>query len=79
MLERDAADPARLRDGRKRALAALAYKAGGHRLVAAGIASALASAEAERVTRKSPAKGITRPLTPPRPRHTAHRQLGRTA
>jgi hypothetical protein len=92
VLERGAADLALLRDGRKRALAALAYKAGGYlawsghseqlvldRLVTAGLAAALVSAEAERIARKSLAKGIARPLTPPQPRHTAHHQLGRTA
>jgi hypothetical protein len=92
VLERGAADLARLRDGRKRALAALAYKAGGYldwsghteqevlaRLVTAGLAAALVPAEAERIARKSLAKGISRPLTPPQHRHTAHHQLGRTA
>jgi hypothetical protein len=78
VLERGAADLARLRDGRKRALAALAYKAGGYlawsghseqhvldRLVTAGLAAALVSAEAERIARKSLTKGVARPLPPP--------------
>ncbi len=78
VLERGAADLAGLRDGRKRALAALAYKAGGYlawsghceqevlaRLVTAGLAAALVSADAERIARKSLANGIARPLTPP--------------
>lgn len=83
----------RLRDGRKRALAALAYKAGGYlawsgrseqevlaRLVTAGLAAALVSADAERIARRSLANGIARPLTPPanRSASTAHHH-GRTA
>jgi hypothetical protein len=85
LLERGAADLARLRDGRKRALAALAYKAGGYlawsgrceqevlaRLVTAGLAAALVSADAERIARRSLANGIARPLTPPPHRSTTH-------
>lgn len=90
LLERGADELARLRDGRKRALAALAYKAGGYlawsgrseqeilaRLVTAGLAAALVSADAERIARRSLANGIARPLTPP-PYRTAT-QHGRTA
>src|SRR6185437_9917158 len=90
LLERGAADLALLRDGRKRALAALAYKAGGYlawsgrseqdvlaRLVTAGLAAALVSTDAERIARRSLANGIARPLTPPSPRTTTPH--GRTA
>ncbi len=90
LLERGAADLARMRDGRKRALAALAYKAGGYlawsgrseqevlaRLVTAGLAAALVSADAERIARRSLANGIARPLNPP-PYRTAT-QHGSTA
>lgn len=89
-LDRGAEELAHLRDRRKRALVALAYKAGGclassgrseqevpARLVTAGLATALVSADAERIARRSLANGIARPLTPPSPRTiTPH---GRTA
>jgi len=90
LLDRGADELAHLRDGRKRALAVLAYKAGGYlawsgrseqevlaRLVTAGLAAALVSADVERIARRSLANGIARPLTPPSPRTTTPH--GRTA
>ncbi len=77
VLERGADDLAHLKDGRKTALAALAYKAGGYldysgltetevldTLAAAGTASGLTHREAERTARRSLENGRKRPLTP---------------
>ena len=77
VLERGADDLARLKDGRKTALAALAYKAGGYleysglsetevldTLTAAGTASGLTHREAERTARRSLENGKRRPLAP---------------
>lgn len=77
VLRRGAEDLARLTDGRKQALAALAYKTGGYlawaglteadvldQLITAGTTSGLPHAIAERTARRSLANGRTRPLTP---------------
>jgi hypothetical protein len=65
-------------DGRKRALAALAYQAGGlltwsglpeheviDQLTHAGTATGLPAAEAHRIATRSLTNGLTRPITPP--------------
>ena len=75
VLDDGSADLARLTDGRKQALAALAYKAGGYlehsglpetevidRLIAAGTACGLTYRVAERTTRRSLENGKRRPL-----------------
>ncbi|MEQ4207934.1 bifunctional DNA primase/polymerase [Actinopolymorpha sp. B9G3] len=67
-----------MRDGRKRALAALAYHAGGlldwsgldeadvtNQLVAAGTASGLSANQAHRITHRALARGIATPLPAP--------------
>jgi hypothetical protein len=77
VLDNGAEDLARLSDGRKQALAALAYKAGGYleysglpetevidRLVTAGANCGLTHREAERTARRSLENGSRRPLTP---------------
>jgi len=77
VLDKGATDLARLADGRKTALAALAYKAGGYldysgltetevidALTAAGTASGLTHRIAERTARRSLENGRIRPLTP---------------
>jgi hypothetical protein len=77
VLDNGAADLVHLKDGRKAALAALAYKAGGYldysgltetevidALTAAGAASGLNHRIAERTARRSLENGRKRPLTP---------------
>jgi Bifunctional DNA primase/polymerase, N-terminal len=78
VIDRGAARLAGLNDGRKRALAALAYQAGGlltwsgqpehevaGRLTRAGTASGLRPAEARRIVTRALANGLARPLAPP--------------
>jgi hypothetical protein len=77
VLDRGADELARLTDGRKTALSALAYKAGGYlaqsgltetevidQLITAGTNSGLSHREAERTARRALDNGKTRPLTP---------------
>jgi Bifunctional DNA primase/polymerase, N-terminal len=72
---------ATMRDGRKRALAALAYQVGGllhwsgldendvvDQLVAAGTASGLPDSQARRITQRALARGVAAPLPAPRGR-----------
>jgi hypothetical protein len=81
VISRGAAQLATMTDGRKRALSALAYQAGGllawsglpehdvtQQLTAAGTASGLPPAIAARIARRAIANGITRPVTPPMPK-----------
>jgi hypothetical protein len=78
VIDRGAARLVGLSDGRKRALAALAYQAGGllawsgqpehdvtGRLTRAGTASGLRPAEARRIVTRALANGLARPLPPP--------------
>jgi hypothetical protein len=77
VLDRGADEIRALSDGRKMALAALAYKTGGYltwaglteadvidRLIGAGTATGLTHATAENIARRSIANGQKRPLTP---------------
>ncbi len=77
VIRRGAARLTAMDDGRKRALSALAYQAGGllawagltaeqvtPRLVDVGTASGLQPADAARIVRRAIANGIARPLTP---------------
>jgi Bifunctional DNA primase/polymerase, N-terminal len=85
VISRGAAQLAAMTDGRKRALSALAYHAGGllawsglrcehvaSQLVEAGIASGLGPGIADRIVRRAIANGIASPLSPPvaRDQHT---------
>jgi hypothetical protein len=67
-----------MKDGRKTALASLAYQAGGllawsgrpereviDRLTSAGIASGLSPADARRTVARALTNGLAKPLTPP--------------
>jgi hypothetical protein len=78
VINRGAARMAAIDDGRKRALAALAYQAGGllawsglpehevtDRLTDAGTASGLPAATARRIATRSLANGLAKPITPP--------------
>jgi len=78
VIDRGAARLASMRDGRKRALAALAYQAGGlldwstldpaqvtGRLTAAGTGSGLRPADARRIVTRALTNGLAEPLTPP--------------
>ncbi len=78
VINRAAKELAGLEDGRKGALGALAYQAGGllawsgqpeheviDRLTDAGIASGLSPADARRIVTRSLANGLAQPLTPP--------------
>ncbi len=86
VIDRGAADLAALTDGRKRALSALAYQAGGllawsglpeaevtARLITAGVASGLSHRLAHRIVRRALARGIAQPLTPPGAREGTRR------
>jgi len=79
VISRGAAQLAAMTDGRKRALGALAYQAGGllawsgqaegeviDRLTNAGTATGLRAAEARRIVTRSLANGLTKPITPAR-------------
>lgn len=83
VIDRGAADLATMTDGRKRALSALAYQAGGllawsglpeaevtRRLIAAGTASGLPHRLAHRIVRRALARGIAEPLPAPGTRGT---------
>jgi hypothetical protein len=78
VINRGAARLATMRDGRKRALAALAYHAGGllhwsglnqadvtNQLIAAGTASGLPHNQAHRITQRAFARGVGAPLPAP--------------
>ena len=78
VIDRGAARLASMRDGRKRALAALAYQAGGlldwstldpaqvtGRLTAAGTGSGLRPADARRIVTRARTNGLAEPLNPP--------------
>ncbi len=78
VIDRGATRLAGMRDGRKRALAALAYQAGGlldwsaldlaevtGRLTAAGTGSGLRAADARRIVTRALANGLAEPLHPP--------------
>jgi hypothetical protein len=84
VIERGTVRLAAMNDGRKRALAALAYQAGGllhwsgldrsrvtDQLTAAGTASGLPEREARRIATRSIARGIAQPLDPPASRRAA--------
>lgn len=79
VISRGAARLAAMTDGRKRALSALAYHAGGllawsgldrehiaTQLTAAGITAGLKPGDATRIVTRALANGISRPVTPPR-------------
>jgi hypothetical protein len=81
VLERGAAELTRLRDGRQRALSALAYKAGGlltwsglprpeieERLIQIGTATGLPHQLAHRIVTRAISNGIARPLPIPAPK-----------
>lgn len=83
VIRRGASELTGLRDGRQRALAALAYKVGGYliwsgcspgqvqkELVAAGTASGLSHRLAERIVYRSLERGVAEPLPPPNQRTT---------
>jgi bifunctional DNA primase/polymerase-like protein len=78
VIDREAARLAGMTDGRKRALAALAYHVGGllassglpehdvtDRLISAGTGSGLRPAEARRIVARALANGLARPISPP--------------
>ncbi|WP_460366180.1 hypothetical protein [Actinocorallia lasiicapitis] len=83
VLERGAAELAQLRDGRQRALSALAYKTGGllawsgasrseieSRLIEIGTMTGLPERLAQRIVARAIANGIARPLPAPAGRRT---------
>jgi len=91
VVERGTADLVQLRDGRQRALSALAYKAGGllawsglprlqveDRLVEAGISSGLPDRLARRIVTRALSNGTARPLPQPTSQPRSPRNGGRT-
>ncbi|KAB2351620.1 bifunctional DNA primase/polymerase [Actinomadura rudentiformis] len=85
VIERGTTELATLTDGRKTALSALAFKAGGlltwaglnydhihHQLVNAGIAAGLDERAADRIVHRALTNGLARPLPEPRSRAAEH-------